>query len=145
MEMCSTRSGMRRSRWFDHHNDRILQRRTMSCGPNCRKPSCWPSCSSAPARVPPAAVSKVCRFVILLKSIRHEIHKIHHPNAVTIVVKLNGKDSDRIRCVANVYFAAYVFILVASVLIVSIDNFDFATSFSGVLTTINNVDRVSRK
>ena len=33
-------------------------RRTMSCGPNCRKPSCWPSCSSAPARVPPAAVSR---------------------------------------------------------------------------------------
>ena len=33
---------------------------------------------------------KVCRFVILLKSIRHEIHKILHPNAVT-VVKLNGK------------------------------------------------------
>ena len=82
---------------------------------------------------------KVCRFVILLKSIRHEIHKILHPNAVT-VVKLNGKrvGQDTLRGI-NVYFAAYVFILVASVLIVSIDNFDFATSFSGVLTTINNV------
>ena len=45
---------------------------------------------------------KVCRFVILLKSIRHEIHKILHPNAVT-VVKLNGKESDRIRCVASTY------------------------------------------
>ena len=82
---------------------------------------------------------KVCRFVILIKSIRHEIHKILHPNAVT-VIKLNGKrvGQDTMRGI-NVYFAAYVLILAASVLIVSIDNFDFATSFSGVLTTINNV------
>ena len=82
---------------------------------------------------------KVCRFVILIKSIRQEIHKVLHPNAVT-VVKLNGRKigQDTLRGI-NVYFAAYVFILVASVLIVSVDNFDFATSFSGVLTTINNV------
>lgn len=82
---------------------------------------------------------KVCRIVILFKSIRHEIHKILHPNAVT-VLKLNGKrvGQDTLRGI-NVYFAAYIFILIASVLIVSIDNFDFATSFSGVLTTINNV------
>ena len=82
---------------------------------------------------------KVCRFVILGKSIGQEIRKILHPNAVT-VIKLNGKKvgQDTIRGI-NVYFAAYVFIMVASVLLVSIDNFDFATSFSGVLTTINNV------
>ena len=56
------------------------------------------------------------------------------------MVKLNGRKigQDTLRGI-NVYFAAYVFILVASVLIVSVDNFDFATSFSGVLTTINNV------
>ena len=82
---------------------------------------------------------KVCRFVVLCKSIRQEIRKILHPNAVT-VIKLNGKrvGAETLRGI-NVYFAAYVFILVASVIIVSIDNFDFATSFSGVLTTINNV------
>lgn len=82
---------------------------------------------------------KVSRFVILMKTIRHEIHKILHPNAVT-VVKLNGKKvtQDTIRGI-NIYLSAYVFILIISVLIVSVDNFDFATSFSGVLTTINNV------
>ena len=82
---------------------------------------------------------KVCRFVILCKSIRQEIQKILHPNAVT-VIKMNGKrvGPDTLRGI-NVYFAAYIFILAASVLIVSLDNFDFATSFSGVLTTINNV------
>ena len=82
---------------------------------------------------------KVCRFVVLIKSIRQEIHKVLHPNAVT-VVKLNGRKvgQDTMRGI-NVYFAAYVFIFAASVLVVSIDNFDFATSFSGVLTTISNV------
>ena len=71
----------------------------------------------------------MCRFVILIKSIRQEIHKVLHPNAVT-VVKLNGKrvGQDTLRGI-NVYFAAYVFILVASVLIVAIDNFDFCHIF----------------
>ena len=65
---------------------------------------------------------KVCRFVVFAKSIRQEIKKILHPNAVT-VIKLNGKrvGADTLRGI-NVYFAAYVFILAASVLIVSIDN-----------------------
>lgn len=82
---------------------------------------------------------KVSRFIILYKSIRQEIKKILHPNAVT-VVKMNGKKvgADTLRGI-NVYLAAYIFILIVSVLIVSIDNFDFATSFSGVLTTLNNV------
>lgn len=82
---------------------------------------------------------KVCRFVILCKSIRQEIRKILHPKVVTMV-KINGKkvNNDTMKGI-NTFFAAYIFILVISVLIVSIDNFDFATSFSGVLTTINNV------
>ena len=82
---------------------------------------------------------KVCRFVILGKSIRQEVRKILHPNVVAMV-KMNGKkvSPDTMRGI-NIYFTAYIFIMILSVLIVSIDNFDFATSFSGVLTTINNV------
>lgn len=81
---------------------------------------------------------KVSRFVIICKSIRQEVRKLIHPNMVS-VVKLDGKrvSAETMRGV-NAYMAAYVLILVASVLLVSIDNFDFATSFSGVLTTMNN-------
>ena len=81
---------------------------------------------------------KVSRFVIICKSIRQEVRKLIHPNMVS-VVKLDGKrvSSETMRGV-NAYMAAYVLILAASVLLVSIDNFDFATSFSGVLTTMNN-------
>lgn len=82
---------------------------------------------------------KVSRFVILLKSVRQEVRKLMHPNAVTMV-RMNGKkiSSDTMRSI-NIYFSAYIFIMILSIIIVSIDNFDFATTFSGVLTTINNV------
>ena len=82
---------------------------------------------------------KISRFLILLKSIRQEVMKMLHPKAVTIV-RTNGKKvgMDTMRSV-YIYFICYIFILMGSVLIVSINNFDFATSFSAVLTTLNNV------
>lgn len=53
---------------------------------------------------------KVSRFMILCKSIRQEIHKMLHPNAVTMV-RMNGKKvgADTMRSI-NIYFSAYVFI-----------------------------------
>ena len=82
---------------------------------------------------------KVSRLIILWKSVRQEVRKILHPNAGT-VIRVNGRKigQDTLRNV-NIYLACYVLILVVSTLLVSIDNFDFATSFSGVLTTLNNV------
>ena len=82
---------------------------------------------------------KISRFLILLKSIRQEVMKMLHPKSVTIV-RTNGKKvgMDTMRSV-YIYFICYIFILMGSVLIVSINNFDFATSFSAVLTTLNNV------
>ena len=82
---------------------------------------------------------KVSRILILLKSVKQELKKMLHPKSVSIV-KVNGKKVGN-STVHNVYiyFIAYVAIFILSVLIVSIDNFDFGTTFSGVLTTINNV------
>ena len=82
---------------------------------------------------------KVSCLLILLKSVRQEIKHMLHPKSVT-VVKINGKKINR-DTVHNVYiyFICYILILMGSVLLVSIDNFDFATSFSAVLTTLNNV------
>lgn len=38
-----------------------------------------------------------------------------------------------------IYFIAYIGILISSILLVSLDNFDFETTFSAVLTTFGNV------
>lgn len=82
---------------------------------------------------------KVSRLLILLKSIKREIKLMLHPKGVTIV-KVNGKRvKDETMRGVYVYFIAYVLIIIGSVLLVSLNDFDFETTFTAVLTTINNV------
>lgn len=82
---------------------------------------------------------KISRLMILLKSIKQEVQRMLHPKAVTIV-KVNGRrvGNDTMHSV-YIYFICYILIMMVSVLIVSVNNFDFATTFSAVLTTLNNV------
>lgn len=82
---------------------------------------------------------KVARVLILLKSAKRELKRLLHPKSVAIV-KVNGKKvKDETLQGVYVYFICYIAILMVSVLLISLNNFDFATSFSGVLTTINNI------
>lgn len=82
---------------------------------------------------------KVSRILILLKSIKQELKRLLHPKSVNII-KINGKKvREETLNGVYVYFIAYIAIFVVSVLLISLNNFDFATTFSGVLTTINNV------
>lgn len=82
---------------------------------------------------------KVSRFLIAMKSIKREIKQMAHPKSVNLIC-VNGKkmSNDVIRSVF-VYFMAYAGITGLSVLIVSADNFDFATTFSSVMATLNNI------
>lgn len=82
---------------------------------------------------------KVSRIIILAKTISKEIRQILHPKSVNIV-KLDGKrvDHESIHGV-YVYVICYIAILAASVLLIAVDNFDFTTNFTAVLTTLNNV------
>lgn len=82
---------------------------------------------------------KVSRFLILWKSILKQVKGMLHPKSVN-VVKVNGKkiSSETLQGV-YAYFSAYVFVFGISVLLVALDNFDFATTISGVLTTLSNV------
>lgn len=82
---------------------------------------------------------KVSRVLILFKSINRELKTMLHPKAVTIV-KVNGKKvkEETMRGV-YIYFIAYVMILIVSVLLIAFNNFDFESSFTAVLTTLNNV------
>lgn len=82
---------------------------------------------------------KVSRILIGLKSVKLELKRLLHPKAVGIV-KVNGKKvkEETLKGV-YVYFIAYIAIFVISVLLISLNNFDFGTTFSGVLTTMNNI------
>lgn len=82
---------------------------------------------------------KVSRILILVKSIRKELKQIIHPKSMNIV-KVNGKKvGDETLHNVYIYFIAYMMIFIVSIILISLNNFDFATTFSSVLTTINNV------
>lgn len=82
---------------------------------------------------------KVSRVVILIKSIIKEIKITAHPKS-TMKITMNGRiiEHETLRAV-NVYIAAYLVICAASLIIISIDNFDFTTNFTAVASTINNI------
>ncbi len=82
---------------------------------------------------------KISRLIILVKNCAGEIRRKINPRAVT-TLKLEGRtvDNEVIRT-QEVFFSLYAIIIVASVLIVSIDNFSFEVSLSAVITCINNI------
>ena len=82
---------------------------------------------------------KVQRIVIMFKSARKSIKQTLSPKSVN-VVKSEDKAMD-IKTVHGVhtYLIIYILLFFASLLIISLNNTDFATSFSSVTTCINNI------
>ena len=82
---------------------------------------------------------KVSRLIILFRAARAEIHRLLHPHTVK-VMQVDGKPISResIRSVST-YLILYVFLVMASVLLVSLDNFDGSTTLTAVLATFNNI------
>jgi trk system potassium uptake protein TrkH len=90
---------------------------------------------------------KVSRFVLLGKSAKNEVGKMLHPKQIKRVT-MDGRavDEDVIRSICG-YLIAYVAIFVASFLIISLDlgnlthgeSGAFATGFTSVLATLNNI------
>lgn len=82
---------------------------------------------------------KVSRVILLYKAGKNEIQRLIHPSTVK-VVRMDGRQvgSDTIRGVW-LYLSVYVAILIGSILVVSLDNFDAATTVSSVLATLNNI------
>lgn len=82
---------------------------------------------------------KSIRVLVLFKSLLNEIKKTIHPNSVK-AIKVDGKsiDNDTLKSIL-IFFFAYVMIIIFAVIIVSLDNFDFMTTFSAVMATISNI------
>ncbi|MBC2575314.1 TrkH family potassium uptake protein [Peptostreptococcus canis] len=82
---------------------------------------------------------KVSRVLIMLKHIKLELKRVIHPRAVSNI-KMDGKiiSDDVIRSV-SAYLLIYSLLLVLSFLIVSINEFDFETTITSIMTCINNV------
>ncbi|MEG2173891.1 MAG: TrkH family potassium uptake protein [Oscillospiraceae bacterium] len=82
---------------------------------------------------------KAARLVILYRAVKKSIGRMLHPRSVGIV-KFEGKtiDSDTIDGV-HVFFATLMAIACVTVLIISLDGFDFTTNFTAMAACLNNV------
>ena len=82
---------------------------------------------------------KVSRITIMAKTIRDELSRIIHPRAVK-KVRSEGKAVDHsvVRSI-NIFLMGYLGVFAISLLLISLDNFDFTTNFTAVSATINNI------
>lgn len=82
---------------------------------------------------------KVTRVVILFKSIKQEIKRMIHPRSVR-AIKFEGKVVDKTTLNGvGIYLAVYMMCLVAVLIAISFEPFDFETSFSAALSCFNNI------
>ena len=82
---------------------------------------------------------KVARVLLLFKSLRRNIRQVMHPKTVQ-VVRVNGQVTDeKVLDNTNAYLAAYVIIMVVSVLLISRDGFSTTTNISAVFACFNNI------
>lgn len=81
---------------------------------------------------------KVVRVVLMLKLAKNEMSFLVHPRRVR-PIRFDGRvqSKDTVRSV-QAYLITYVCIMMASVLVISLNQFDFATTFSSVIAMLNN-------
>ena len=82
---------------------------------------------------------KVSRVLILIRTAKRNLRKLLHPKSVN-VVKSDDKSLD-IETVHGVscYLIIYIMIFFVSLIIISLNNMDFTSSFSSVTTCFNNI------
>ena len=82
---------------------------------------------------------KVSRVIIFFKAARQDLNKMLHTHAVT-AIRFEGKplDEKTLQGVHN-YFNVYMMLIMLSTVLVSLDGFDMITTFTAVITCLNNV------
>ena len=82
---------------------------------------------------------KVSRLVILFKTIRKELSMIIHPRQVK-KIRMNGHpiEHETVRS-TNVFLAIYFVLMLMSTLLISVDEYNFTTNFTAVVSMVNNI------
>lgn len=82
---------------------------------------------------------KVSRLVLYVKMWVKELRHLVHPRSINAVrLEDRAVDNAMIRT-TSVYLICYFLIFFFSILVVSLDNFDFTTNFTAVAATFNNI------
>lgn len=82
---------------------------------------------------------KVSRIMIVAKKVKIDLQKLIHPQKVDAIT-MNGKivPEETVNQILS-FFGCYMLILASVILIVSLDGFDFETTFSSALTCLSNI------
>ncbi|MDE7224316.1 MAG: TrkH family potassium uptake protein [Acetatifactor sp.] len=82
---------------------------------------------------------KCGRALLVVKNLRRSVRQIIRPQRVQ-VVRMNGQTVDeKVLANTNTYVTAYVIIIIASFLLISVDGFSLMTNFSAVMACFNNI------
>jgi trk system potassium uptake protein TrkH len=82
---------------------------------------------------------KVSRIVMYIKAMRVDLHRMLHPQGMS-VVRMDGKVVKKeVLYTAHTFLVTYIALFVISLLIISFDNFDLTTNFTAVAAAINNI------
>lgn len=82
---------------------------------------------------------KVSRMLILLKSIKKELSIMIHPREIKKIRMDGHVVKPEVLQTAHVYLVIYWALFLLSILLISVDNFDFGTNFAAVAATFNNI------
>ena len=82
---------------------------------------------------------KVSRFLIIMKKLKLDIHRLVHPQKVDAIT-MDGKvvDDEIVRQI-TAYFCCFMMITFGCILIVSLDGFDFESTVTSVFACIGNI------
>lgn len=82
---------------------------------------------------------KVQRLIIIFKNIGKYFKKLLHPKSVNLVTSEDkAMDTDTVHGV-HCYLGIYLIIMMTSALLISINGYDFATTFTAVTSCFNNI------
>ena len=82
---------------------------------------------------------KIARLLLLLKGLKRNISQLLNPRKVQVIRNNSSVVDEKVLANTNAYLAAYVVIIFAVFVIISLDGFSIGTNFSAVLCTFNNI------
>lgn len=82
---------------------------------------------------------KVSRFIIMLRSIKNEISNVIHPREIKKIHMDGHVLENSVTKSVQVYAMIYVLIFIGSIILVSLNEFDFMTNVTAVVASFNNV------
>ena len=82
---------------------------------------------------------KISRLIIYFKTAGRNLRRMLHPNAVETVHFEGKRLDDTVVRGTHVYLVVYLMIFIASILLISLEGFDFTTNFTAVTACFNNI------